>query len=46
MKKLILAAALLLSAVSARSPFQKFNDHIPECPPICGNGGNVIAHVG
>jgi hypothetical protein len=45
MKKLILATVLLLSAVSASNPFQKFNDPYPECPPACGSG-NVIAQVG
>jgi hypothetical protein len=45
MKKLILAAALLLSAAGARSPFN-FNDPIPDCPPACqGNNGNIIAIV-
>ena len=35
MKKLIFAAALLLSAAGGRSPFH-FNDPIAECPPACG----------
>jgi hypothetical protein len=44
MKKLILTAALLLSAVGASSPFQKFSDPVPECPPNC-DGGQVIAQI-
>ncbi len=43
MKKLILAAALLLTTVGVRNPLPKFNDPIPECPPLCDN--NVIAQV-
>lgn len=46
MKKLLLTAALLLSAVSATNSFQKLSDPIPECPPACPGGGNVIVQVG
>jgi hypothetical protein len=45
MKKLILTAALMLAAVGAGSPVQKFADPLPECPPACSDGGNVIAQV-
>jgi hypothetical protein len=44
MKKLILAAALLLSVAGARNPFPKFMDPIMECPPNCDDG-NVISSV-
>jgi len=45
MKRLILAAALLLTAVSANSTLQRFSDPIPECPPACSEVGNDdIAH--
>ena len=45
MKKLVLAAALLLTAMGARSPLPSFGDPIPECPPACSNSGNVVAHA-
>jgi hypothetical protein len=45
MKKIILAAALLLSAVGANSSLQRFADPVPECPPACSDSGNVIAHA-
>jgi hypothetical protein len=38
MKKLILAAALLLSVAGARNPLQKFADPMPDCPPLCDTG--------
>jgi len=46
MKKLILVAALLLTAAGARSPIQRFQDPVPECPPNCGSGGNIVSVVG
>jgi hypothetical protein len=44
MKKIILAAALLLSAVGASTTtINKFQDPVMECPPMCVSGGNVVA---
>ena len=40
MKKLILAAALLLALTGARNPIHVFADPMPECPPLCTDGGN------
>ncbi|HEY3839626.1 MAG TPA: hypothetical protein VGL72_23810 [Bryobacteraceae bacterium] len=45
MKKLILAAALLLAAVGSSTTINKFQDPVMECPPNCLSG-NVIASIG
>lgn len=41
MKQIVLATALLLTLVGTTT--RKYADPFPECPPYCGNSGNVLA---
>lgn len=45
MKRLVLAAALLLTVAGLRVPVQRFADPIADCPPACNNTDNVIVQV-
>lgn len=45
MKKLILTAAFLLTVVGTSSTLPKFQGPMPDCPPNCGDGGNIVSTV-